>query len=388
MRRVLAPLARRGLLVIAIAIITVGGPQLAVATPAQQQRDVSRSFAASADMTIELENLAGTITLEGVSGGQIEVAATIQTEDGGGADAQALLGLIEIEFESTNDELGITVNYPVGRYNRFHYPSEGRGTTRTTTRYQGERIVVTSDEDDAVKVWVDFVIRVPQGVSANIENIVGNVTANGLGGDLSVDTHTGHVIVAGGTGAVEADTGSGDVRVSNRDGDVSADTGSGDVEISNINGDVSADTGSGDIIVIGVEGGRIEADTGSGDVRLERVSGSLTADTGSGDIEAVDLRAGAVLSFDTGSGDVRLSGDMSEVEEIEIDTGSGDVELNMSAAPGMRITIDTGNGSINVDLPNLRTLTSRRTFFRGEVGDGSAQVNISTGNGNVRIRAG
>ena len=387
MRRILAALAGRGVLVVAIAIIALGGPQLAVATPAQQQRDVNRSFAASDGMTIELENLAGTITLEGASGDQIVVAATIKAESGGGADAQALLGLIEIEFESNNDELGIMVSYPVDRYDRFHYRSEGRGTTRTTTTYQGERIVVTSDEDDAVKVWVDFVIRVPQGVSADIESVVGNVTANDLGGDLWVDTHAGDIIVDGGMGDVEVDTGSGDVRVSNRDGDVSADTGSGEVEINNIDGDVSADTGSGDVTVIGVEGRRIEADTGSGDVRLERVSGSLTVDTGSGDIEVLDLRAGAVLSADTGSGDVRLSGDMSQVEEIEIDTGSGDVELNMSAIPGMRITIDTGNGSINVDLPNLRTLTSRRSFFRGEVGDGSAEVNISTGNGNVRIRA-
>ncbi len=386
MRRVLAPLAGRGLLIVAIAIIGISGPQLAVAAPAQQQRDVTRSFAASDGSTIELENLAGTITLEGANGGQIEVAATIHAEDGGGADAQALLGLIEIEFESNDGDLDIFVSYPVDRYDRFHDPSEGGGTTRTTARYQDERIVVTSD-DDAVKVWVDFVIRVPQGVSAEIENIAGNVTANSLGGDLLVDTHAGHVIVDGGTGDVEVDTGSGDVRVSNRDGDVSADTGSGEVEIDNINGDVSADTGSGDITVSGVEGRSIEVDTGSGEVRLERVSGSLTADTGSGDIEAVDLQAGAVLSADTGSGDVRLSGDMSQAEEIEIDTGSGDVDLNMSAVPGMRITIDTGNGSINVDLPNLRTLTSRRTFFRGEVGDRSVRVDISTGNGNVRIRA-
>ncbi len=380
MRRILATL------VVAIAIIAVGGPQLAIAAPAQQQREVNRSFPASAGMRIELENLAGTITLEGASGGQIEVAATIHADDGGGADAQTLLGLIEIEFESSNDELDIMVSYPVDRYERFHYPAPGRGRTRTTAEYQDERIVVTSDDDDAVKVWVDFVIRVPQGVSADIENIAGSVSATDLGGDLTADTHFGDVTVSGGAGDVEADTGSGDVRVSDRDGDVSADTGSGDVDITDIDGDVSADTGSGDVTVIGVEGRRVEVDTGSGDVRLERVSGSLTADTGSGDIEAEDLRAGAVLSADTGSGDVVLSGDMSQVEDIQIDTGSGDVELNMSAAPGMRLTIDTGNGSINVDLPDLRTQTSRRNFFRGEVGDGSAEVNISTGNGNVRIR--
>jgi len=358
-----------------------------MAGPVQQQRLVNRSFPAAAGMSIELDNLVGTIIFEGASGGQIEIAATVHADDGGGADAQTLLGLIEIEFDSGRDELDIQVNYPVDRYDRFHYPSTGRGNTNTTTRYQGERIVVTSDEDDTVKVWVDFVIRVPQGVSANIDNVAGTVTVNGLGGDLSVDTHVGDVIVDGGSGDVEADTGSGDVRVSGRDGDVSADTGSGDVEVTNINGDVSADTGSGDVTVTDVEGRRIDVDTGSGDVRLERVSGSLVAETGSGDIEAQDLRAGAVLSADTGSGDVRLSGDMAQVDEIEIDTGSGDVELNMSAVPGMRITIDTGNGSISVDLPDLRTVTSRRTFFRGEVGDGSAEVNISTGNGNVRIRA-
>jgi DUF4097 and DUF4098 domain-containing protein YvlB len=76
---------------------------------------------------------------------------------------------------------------------------------------------------------------------------------------------------------------------------------------------------------------------------------------------------------------------MSQIEQIEIDTSSGNIELTMSSVPGMRITIETGSGSINVDLPGLTTLSSRRSYFRGEVGDGDARVNIDTGSGSVRI---
>ena len=386
-RRLLYP---HGLFLLAASFLLVVGLAPSSAAPLQgEQREVNRSFAAADGMRVDLENLAGEVTIEGTSGGQVEVVATIHAESGGGTDASTLLGLLQVEFESDGDELDITANYPVNRYRTYRYPRrQGRGTTNTQTRYQGERVRVTSrSDDDAVTLYVDFTLRIPAGVSVSAENVAGDISADGMRGELSADTGSGNVSAANGTGRVEADTGSGDVRVTAYEGDIGADTGSGNVEIRDVTGDVSADTGSGDIRLVDVEARRVEADTGSGEISLERVSGSLNVDTGSGDIEAESLSAGAVLTADTGSGDVRLSGDMSRVEEIEIDTGSGDVELEMSAAPGMRITIETGNGGINVDLPDMRVITSRRNYFRGESGDGGTNVSISTGAGSVRIRS-
>jgi DUF4097 and DUF4098 domain-containing protein YvlB len=355
---------------------------------AQQQREVRRTFSARDGMTVDLENLAGVVTVEGRDGGDIEVVATIHAESGDRADAQTLLGLLDVTFDERSSRINVRADYPVDRFDRYRYPQSGRGSYNTQTTYQRERVRVTSrGDDDAVTLWVDFVVRVPAGVSADIENHVGDVSAADLRGDFRADTGSGEVRASSIVGEVEADTGSGNVIVDEIDGDVNADTGSGDVEVGNVHGNVNADTGSGDVTVSDAEGGDINADTGSGTVSLERVSGDIYADTGSGDIVGRDIVAGASITADTGSGDVRFSGDLSGARQIEIDTSSGDVELDMSGYPGMSLTIETGSGSIDVDVPNLQTARSRRSYFRGTVGDGRCDVMIDTGSGSVRIRA-
>ena len=370
--------------VAAIAFLAATSPVLATTT--QEQRVERRTFSAQPGATVNLENLAGAVTVEGTAGGDIEIVATINAEGGDVADAQTLLDALVIEFDESRGDVDVEIVFPVDRFDKYRYPQEGRGTYNTQTTYRDRRVRVTSrDDNDAVTLYVDVEIRVPAGVAVDIENDVGDVYATGVQGDFNADTGSGDVTARDGRGEVSADTGSGDVTVAGHQGDVNADTGSGDVHVEGVVGEVIADTGSGNVMLTDVQASRVEADTGSGDIEMQGVSGSIYADTGSGDITGRDLSGARTISADTGSGDVTLSGDLSQIEGIEIDTSSGDVELAMGSVPGMRITVETGNGSINVNLPGLNTLSSRRSYFRGEVGDGGAQVNIDTGSGDVRI---
>jgi DUF4097 and DUF4098 domain-containing protein YvlB len=358
------------------------------AAPAQEQREVRRTFSGGGGTTVDVENLAGTITVEGIAGGDIEILATIHAVGGRQADAQTLLGLLDVAFDQTGSRIEVRADYPVERFDTYRYPGSGRGRFNTNPTYQRERITVTSrDDDDAVTLYADFVLRLPPGVSVDVENSVGDVTAGGTRGDIRAETGSGNVIVRTIVGTVEADTGSGNVEVEEVDGDVLADTGSGNVVVRNVRGNIDADTGSGNVTVTDVEGRSILAGTGSGDITFERVSGDLDADTGSGDIIGRDIVSGASIVADTASGNVRLEGDLSGARHIEIDTSSGDVDLDLVAYPGMSIGIETGSGRITVDLPDLQTERSRRNYFRGTVGDGAADLAIDTGSGNVRIRA-
>jgi len=367
-----------------LALALVAGT--AVAAPAQEQREVRRTFTARDGMSIDLENLAGEVTVEGTGGGDIEIVATIHAENSGGTTAQRLLEMMEIGFDDNSRRIEVRANYPVDDYDRYRYPQRGRGNYNTQTRYQGERVRVTSrDDNDAVTLWVDFTLRVPAGVSVDVENSVGDVSASDLEGDFRADTGSGNVRATNITGDVEGDTGSGNVIVDQVTGNVLGDTGSGNIEVSNVRGNVSGDTGSGSVTIRDAQGGDISADTGSGNVTLERVSGDIYADTGSGNITGRDIVSGASVSADTGSGDVRLEGDMSGAREITIDTSSGDVELDLTAWPGMTIFIETGSGGIDVDLPDLQNVRSRRNSFRGTVGDGSCDVVIDTGSGRVDV---
>src|SRR5690606_749728 len=133
----------------------------------------------------------------------------------------------------------------------------------------------------------------------------------------------------------------GSVKIENRSGDVVADTGSGSVTLTGIRGKVLADTGSGSVTVRDIVGD-VEADTGSGGVTLENVQGNISADTGSGGVQGSGLSEVKRLRVDTGSGSVRLEGDFSALEDMEIDTGSGGATLRVAGTLNMRLHVSTG----------------------------------------------
>lgn len=133
--------------------------------------------------------------------------------------------------------------------------------------------------------------------------------------------------------SMSADTGSGEISGEGLAGDLMASTGSGDVTLIDVSGSAEIDTGSGDVDVVRSDLSLLWADTGSGDVSLDTTSSprEVVIDTGSGDVD-LWLPAGAYdVSIDTGSGDVSLGPGIEQSSGsdsvIRIDTGSGDVTI-------------------------------------------------------------
>ena len=102
------------------------------------------------------------------------------------------------------------------------------------------------------------------------------------------------------------------------------------------------------------------------------------------------MTLGPSLAADTGSGDVTLSGDFTAVTKLDIDTGSGDVTLETSpghAVPQVRMAIGTGSGDIALDLPSSRITRTRHGDVQAEIGSATGAGSISTGSGDVTLRA-
>ena len=214
--------------------------------------------------------------------------------------------------------------------------------------------------------------ELPAGVGIKVKDGIGLIDSSGIHGAQLLDIATGEVRVRDSEGALSVDTGSGDVRISGQKGDVQVDTGSGDVHLEK------------------VASAKIDVDTGSGDIEMVESSGALNCDTGSGDIVGRSLTLDGSVLADTGSGDVSLSGDFSAVSKIAIDTGSGDVTLEASpatAAPQVRMAVSTGSGEITVDLPASRITHSSHGDVRAEIGGATGTAEISTGSGDVTLRA-
>lgn len=314
---------------------------------------------------VAVYNLAGKVDV--VQGSGSDVVVRIAR---GGRDASRL----RIETGPIRGRSTLRVIYPD---DRIVYPEMGRGSTNSSRvrpdgtfsdgdgrGRDGDRVEIRG-RGNGLEAWADLVIEVPAGRSLAVYQMVGEVDARGVDGDLLIDTGSGRVSAVDIAGSLDIDTGSGSVMVRGVVGDLRVDTGSGRVEVSD------------------VRGRQIEVDTGSGSVRGGNLSADLVAiDTGSGSIEVTSVTSRNVM-LDTGSGsiDIELTTD---VDRLEADTGSGSVTVRAPAGLGATVDIETGSGGIDLDFP-VEVRSVRRDRVRGTIGDGRGEITIDTGSGSIRL---
>jgi DUF4097 and DUF4098 domain-containing protein YvlB len=129
----------------------------------------------------------------------------------------------------------------------------------------------------------------------------------------------------------------------------SVDTVNGDVTISGVAGNVEAETVNGSLSVSGLEG----------DVDLSTVNGSIEAEF------------------------TRLEGQ----QRVKAETVNGRVTIDLPENADVKISADSLNGSINARDFGIET---EKGFvgsdLNGDIGNGSARLNIDTVNGSIKIR--
>ncbi|EFO81510.1 hypothetical protein OSCT_0654 [Oscillochloris trichoides DG-6] len=192
--------------------------------------------------------------------------------------------------------------------------------------------------------YADVQLAIPTGTSLDVETVSGEVRGEGLRATGSLGTVSGPLVLV--------DTA----------GDLGINTTSGDVQI--------RDAGAG-----------LRIKTVSGDVRITGASGALWVESISGNLD-LDAEQAAVLVLDTTSGDIRASGVLSG----EINSISGDVTLTLPAASDLNLYVTTTSGEIEYDLP-LRDVQQDRRSLRGVLGNGQAQLKVTTTSGDVELGA-
>jgi hypothetical protein len=139
-------------------------------------QEVTKSFPMRPDGTFELNNVNGSVRIEGWDKNEVEVRALKSTPD-----EQSLLDLVAIEIEASPNGVSISTRYP---------------------------------QQEGVEVAVDYVVRVPRHVQLNhVNNINGTVrifSSEALG-----DLHTvnGNIEVYESSGNVHAHTTNGNIYV-------------------------------------------------------------------------------------------------------------------------------------------------------------------------------
>lgn len=271
-----------------------------VATDAGAQQTVERTRPAAADGVVEIENVAGSIRVEGWTRNEVSMNARLGR------------GIERVDFEGDGSSTRIRVVYP------------RRGNS------EGAELVVRVPADSRVKI---------QGVSADVvvENLRGPVDAQSVSGE---------VLVSGPTNTVRAQSVSGDVRVNSSTTDVRAQSVSGSIRLASASGFIEAETTSGDVVVEGRDASSVSVQSVSGRVSYRgslHPTASVNIESFSGTVDFT-VPAGTEGNFEakTFSGDIdnAFNGERPRTErrgpgsELEFSTGDRGAQIELSSFSG------------------------------------------------------
>lgn len=264
---------------------------------------IDQTFEVGTAPTLQIDNFAGSVTVEAGERGEIRVVAIKR------ASSASKLDRISVEITQQANGVAIRTRKPAGLNNA------------------SVKLMVTVPRDTYVDAHTGAGSVEVGGVErgAQIDSGAGSVIARNLGGEIDIHTGAGGVDAYDLRGRVQVDSGAGSVTIDGMDGDLDAHTGTGSIDVRRAEGAVQLDTGSGSIDYQGSPQGDCRFETGTGSITL-RLPENLAAD--------VDLH--------TGVGTITVG------YAVEGQVSKRDVEGTISRGDEASIYAHTGAGSIDV----------------------------------------
>jgi len=279
---------------------------LALAAPAWLAAEtVDQTRPAAANGVVEIENVAGSITVVGWDQAEVRVQGTLAA----GA---------ELHFDGDGKRTRIEVELEDGNHRGDHARSA-------------------------------LEVHVPSGSSVEIEGVNAAIDVSGVSGSVEAETVNGAIEHRGAARDVSLESVNGDLVVSGATGRIHAEVVNGTVTIESSSGQVEAGAVNGKVLITG---GPFSS------AALESVAGNVVFDA--------DLEARARLDVESVSGGVEIfirSGFLADYDietfsgEIENELGGGTIErsqfvpskeLHFSTGSGGRVRVETLSGSVAI----------------------------------------
>jgi len=258
---------------------------------------VEKSGSASAEGTVYIENMVGTIKVIGWDKNEVHLEGTL------GKDVE------DLKFDAGKKKTYIEVKYPRHARNISH--------------------------------GADLVIRIPKGSSLEVECVSADILVSDVEGEVELSSISGDVDFSGMCEELQAGSISGRVLVDGGARMMELETVSGDIKAMGKVAAIDGESVSGSI--------HLEFDTFL-DLSLESVSGTLKATGG--------LDPKGSFNFDAVSGDVILTVPGDVDAEFEVSTFSGGIDNGFGQksrktsryAPGRELEFTTGDGRAQVEI--------------------------------------
>jgi DUF4097 and DUF4098 domain-containing protein YvlB len=233
----------------------------------------------------------------------------------------------------------------------------------------GQLLAVTEEET--------FTFPLDEGGRFSISNVNGSISVTGSNGD-QVE------IIATKKADSQKQLDEIEIEVSHSANEISVNT-----ELGSSSRWFSHDSSSGEVkyeVIVPHSTMLDSVDTVNGDVTIGGVHGDVEAESVNGSLNVSDLSGDVSLSTVNGSveaGFTRLEGQ----QKVKAETVNGRVTINLPADADVKISADSLNGSINgrdFDLETEKGFVG--SDLNGDIGSGSARLNIDTVNGSIKIR--
>jgi len=292
----------------------------------EQTETFSGTYTLGNEGSLDLTHISGDIRVTTGRGNDVRINAIKRVRHRDAAEAKRLLSALQIEVAQVGGRIEVRTTYP-----------------RVNRGFNGS---------------VDYTIVVPQNAAVSLKTVSGDVSVNGVRGE------------------VRAESVSGDVEAIATPNLALAKTVSGDVQARDIaSASLTLGTVSGNVVASALKVRTLDASSVSGDLHLSNLEiERLTAKTLSGVIVFEgSLARGGRYEFQAHSGDVRL--------------------LLTSNTPGFELDASTFSGSVRSDFPvTLRSTSgaagrrgSATRAIRGSFGDASAILALRSFSGNIVI---
>jgi hypothetical protein len=134
----------------------------------------------------------------------------------------------------------------------------------------------------------------------------------------------------------------------------------------------------------------LRVQVGSGTVALTGITGRLEIDHVNGDVYAAGAGADVIATTRNGSITVGMA-QLPDTATVRLRTSNGDITLALPPDAGTQVEAETDAGAVRTRLafePARLRATGAGTRFTGQIGEGGAQVELRTENGDIAIRRG
>jgi hypothetical protein len=196
---------------------------------------------------------------------------------------------------------------------------------------------------------LDYTITVPAWMGISVNGTYAYVTAEGIGGDVSVETNQGDITVRGGSGFVS---------------------------LKSVQGE----------IVLEKAKGRVEVRAVNEGIRLADISGDLSAESTNGSI-TLDRIDSANVDLYTVNGNISYDGPIKDRGLYRLTTHNGMIALPIAERANLTLAARTYNGGIRATFPLPGDNAERRgTRVTLTLGNGSAHVELESFSGSIALR--